>query len=213
MIDIRLTETGDFRKTEEITREAFWNIHGPGCDEHYLLRKMRSHDDFIRGLDYSAWIGEEIVGNIVYTKSVIISSDGESVDTLTFGPVAVLPRYQKQGVGSMLIGRTFELVQSEFDSPAVIIFGFPHDYVRYGFVNGYRHNIGIDYGSYPSSLLVRVFDEGRIAGRKWKYMESGVYEIGREGFEEYDSTFPEKRKEWKPSQEEFWIASHSFIET
>ena len=31
---IRL-ETDDYRKVENLTREAFWNVHRPGCMEHY----------------------------------------------------------------------------------------------------------------------------------------------------------------------------------
>lgn len=44
-ITIRNEIKSDFRKVEEIVRKAFWNIHEPGCNEHYLVHKMREHED------------------------------------------------------------------------------------------------------------------------------------------------------------------------
>ena len=37
---IRNERPGDYRETEEVTREAFWNVHEPGCCEHYLAHLM-----------------------------------------------------------------------------------------------------------------------------------------------------------------------------
>ncbi|MBS3977105.1 MAG: hypothetical protein KGZ75_10340 [Syntrophomonadaceae bacterium] len=54
---MRLEEPADYRKVEELTREAFWNHHLPGCDEHYLLHIMRDCGAFIRELDFVAEVG------------------------------------------------------------------------------------------------------------------------------------------------------------
>lgn len=37
-ITIRLEQTSDYRETEEVVREAFWNVYSPGCTEHYGIR-------------------------------------------------------------------------------------------------------------------------------------------------------------------------------
>ena len=47
MIRIRREEEKDCRTVEEITRRAFYNRYVPGCCEHYLVRVMRGHEDFI----------------------------------------------------------------------------------------------------------------------------------------------------------------------
>ena len=60
------------REVEELTREAFWVHHVPGCDEHYLVHVLRSHPDFIPELDFVAIVYDKIVGNIMYTKSRLI---------------------------------------------------------------------------------------------------------------------------------------------
>ncbi len=71
-INIRLETKYDYLKVEELTREAFWNLYTPGCDEHYLCHILRDHKDFIRELDYVAEIDGNIVGSIMYTKSMLI---------------------------------------------------------------------------------------------------------------------------------------------
>lgn len=40
---IRKECAGDHRQVEELTREAFWNLYVPGCDEHCLVHEMRRH--------------------------------------------------------------------------------------------------------------------------------------------------------------------------
>ena len=40
-INLRLEEEKDHRFVEELTREAFWNVHVPGCDEHFLIHNLR----------------------------------------------------------------------------------------------------------------------------------------------------------------------------
>ena len=50
-IELRLEQPEDYRKTEEIMREAFWNYYAPGCYEHYLLHIMRNSPSFVKELD------------------------------------------------------------------------------------------------------------------------------------------------------------------
>ena len=33
---IRLATPSDYKATEYLTREAFWNVYRPGCTEHYV---------------------------------------------------------------------------------------------------------------------------------------------------------------------------------
>lgn len=48
---IRNEEERDFRAVEELTKKDFWNIHVPGCNEHYLVHILRNHSDFVPELD------------------------------------------------------------------------------------------------------------------------------------------------------------------
>ena len=49
---IRPERTSDYRKVENLTREAFWNVYRPGCTEHYILHIYRSREDFVPELDF-----------------------------------------------------------------------------------------------------------------------------------------------------------------
>ena len=46
-VKIRQEIPADYRETEEMTREAFWNQYAPGCMEHYLLHVMRNSHGFV----------------------------------------------------------------------------------------------------------------------------------------------------------------------
>ena len=105
---IRLETPDDYRAVENLTRAAVWNQNVPGCDEHYLVHTMRSHADFIPELDFVLEADGEIIGNIMYTKSGLIDKDGCEKPCLSFGPLSILPAYQRKGCGKMLVEHTFK---------------------------------------------------------------------------------------------------------
>jgi putative acetyltransferase len=104
---IRNEKSEDYRIVEELTRKAFWNIYVPGCNEHYLVHVMRKHKDFIPELDYVIEKDKKIIGNIMYTKAKLVSGNGREKPILTFGPVSILPEYQRKGFGKKLIEHSF----------------------------------------------------------------------------------------------------------
>ncbi len=53
-IIIRNEKGSDYRIVEELTREAFWNLYVPGCNEHFILHNLRNSSDFIPELDFIA---------------------------------------------------------------------------------------------------------------------------------------------------------------
>jgi predicted N-acetyltransferase YhbS len=105
---IRNERADDYRCVEELTRKAFWNVHAPGCDEHYLIHVMRSHADFIADLDLVLLVDDRIVGNIMYAKSKLVDEEGGEQEILTFGPVSILPEFQRKGYGKRLIEYSME---------------------------------------------------------------------------------------------------------
>ena len=118
-ITIRPEKEYDYRIVEELTREAFWNLYFPGCVEHYLAHILRNHPDFIAEMDYVAEVDNKVVGNIMYTKSYVTDEDNHKIETITFGPLSVLPEYQKKGIGSSLIQYTKEIAVKN-NSKAII---------------------------------------------------------------------------------------------
>lgn len=201
----------DYRQVEELTREAFWDLHIPGCDEHYLVHVMRSHPDFLSELDFVAVLDNRIVGNIMYTKSILVNETNVSIDSITFGPVSVIPEYQKKGIGSKLIKHSIKKAIGA-GYKVIIIEGHPYNYCKHGFVGSKSLNVGDCEGRFPYSLLVLELEKGCLRNHEWKFHHSTVYNLDKKGFSEYDKSFSPKEKSYKPSQEEFNIASNAFIE-
>lgn len=92
------TETEkDFGRVENLTREAFWNVYQPGCEEHYILHVLRGDPAVIPELNLLCEAAGEIVGHIFYTRSQVHSEDGTRYPVITFGPISVRPDMQGQG--------------------------------------------------------------------------------------------------------------------
>ncbi len=209
---IRREEEKDYFAVENLTREAFWNLSFPGCSEHYFIHVMRTHEDFIPELALVVEKDNEIIGNVMYTKSKLIDEEGNEKQVISFGPIAVHPDYQRMGISRELLEHSFEIAKG-LGYDAIVIFGNPDNYVGRGFKSCKKYNVCLKGGIFPTALLVKELKEGALDGRKYFYCESEASApCGDEkAVEEFDRLFPEKEKKWQPSQEEFYIHSHSAI--
>ncbi len=188
---LRNETVSDYRVVEELTREAFWNHHVPGCDEHYLLHIMREADSFIPELDVVAEVEGKIIGNIVYTKAKIIDDNGRLFDVITFGPISVLPVFQGQGIGSMLIEYTKEAAK-KLGYRAILIYGDPDYYSRVGFAAAENYKIGTSDNMYAVALQTLELYPGALSGISGRFIEDEVYEIDEIAAKEFDKAFPPK---------------------
>ena len=208
---IRNEEQKDWEIVEKITRQAFYNIYMPGCVEHYLVHIMREHEDFIPGLDFVLELNGDVIGNIMYTKAKLINENGTEKDILTFGPVSILPDYQRMGYGKMLLEYSFQAaMQLGYD--VIVIFGSPGNYISRGFKSCKKYNVCMENGKYPAAMMVKELFPHVLDGHKWIYHDSPVMAISEEEAERYDNTLEPLEKKQLPSQEEFYIMSHSFVE-
>ena len=208
---IRNEEQKDWEIVEKITRQAFYNIYMPGCVEHYLVHIMREHEDFIPELDFVLELNGDVIGNIMYTKSRLIDENGIEKEILTFGPVSILPAYQRMGYGKMLLEYSFQAaMQLGYD--VIVIFGSPGNYISRGFKSCKKYNVCMENGKYPAAMMVKELFPHVLDGHKWIYHDSPVMAISEEEAERYDNTLEPLEKKQLPSQEEFYIMSHSFVE-
>lgn len=210
-IKIRNEEEKDYQIVEEITRKAFYNLYVPGCNEHYLVHIMRSHKDFLPELDFVIEVDNQIIGNIMYTKAKLVDESGEEKEILTFGPLCILPEYQRMGYGKMLIEHSFEkAVELGYD--VIVIFGNPGNYVGRGFVSCKKHNICHESGIFLAAMLVKELKPKALDGRKWVYHDSPVMQIDEQEAERFDDSLEKMEKKFQPSQEEFYIHCHSVLQ-
>jgi predicted N-acetyltransferase YhbS len=209
-INIRLETKDDYFKVEELTREAFWDLYAPGCDEHYLCHILRAHKDFIKELSYVAEIDGKVIASIMYSDSHLLSDDSEQIQVVSFGPFCVHPDYQRRGIGTALFEKTKSLVE-ERNIPAIIIYGDPHNYCKHGFKNGIDYQVSNMDGEYPLGLLVLELQPGFFGNQKWKVKQSDVFDFDQEKVKEFDKKFRVKEKKIKYSQELFKMQIRAFL--
>lgn len=208
---IRNERLSDYRTVELLTRRAFWNVHVPGCDEHYLVHILREHKDFVQELDFVAETDDgKIIGNVMYTKARLADADGIKTEILTFGPISVHPDYQRMGISKALLEKSF-IKAIELGYPAIVIFGNPNNYMSRGFKSCKKYNVSLEDGTFPTAMLVKELRRGIFDGKRWFYYESPAYKYEVSDAEEFDKQFEPRKKEFRQSQEEFYIYSHSII--
>lgn len=207
---IRRERKEDYPLVEELTRRAFWNRYVPGCTEHYLVHVMRSHPDFIPELGFVAELDGQVMGNIMYTRAWLTDEAGEKKEILTFGPVSVAPEYQRKGYGKRLMEHSFHRAM-ELGYDVIVIFGSPANYVSLGFQSCRKHHICLEGGTYPAAMMVKELRPGALDGRTWFYQDSPVMRIDEAEAERFDEGFKPMEKRYQPSQEEFYIMSHSVV--
>lgn len=211
MLTIRNETKADRKIVEDITRKAFYNLYIPGCVEHYLIHIMREHEDFIPELDFVAELDGQVIGNIMFTKAELTDEQGIMKDILTFGPLCIAPEHQRKGYGKTLMKHAFRRA-AELGYDVIVIFGSPVNYVSSGFKSCKKYNICIDNGKFPAAMMVKELKEGALDGRKWFYQDSPVMAIDEQTAQKYDSGLEPMEKKYLPSQDEFYIMSHSFVE-
>lgn len=208
---IRNETENDFAVVEHILRESFWNLYVPGCDEHYLAHIMREHPDFIPELDFVIELNGQVIGTVMYTKSELIDESGRSKQILTFGPICITPKYQRRGYGKALLEYSFHKATA-MGYDLIVIFGNPDNYVSREFKSCKKHNICLENGEYPFALLVKELKPAALDGRKWIYHESSVYCFDSVEAQKFDALFEPKERKYQPSQEAFYIQSHSVMQ-
>ena len=142
-------------------------------------------------------------GNIVDATSVIRADDGKEYEVLGMGPIAVLPEYQRRGIGRRMIGYTRNRAR-EMGFRAIFLYGDPDYYSRHGFVAAETLGIRTADDMYAAALQVCELQEEALSGMKGRYVEAAVYDLDEKGAAEFDRHFPVKEMvSGTPSQKRF----------
>lgn len=194
---IRLEKEKDYFETENLTREAFWNVYREGCFEHLIIHNLRKDKSFVKELDYCIEIDNKIIANIVYAKGKLKLENGDIREILIFGPVSVLPEYQKKGYGEKLINYTIEKAK-ELGFDAIVIMGNPNYYKKFGFESCSKYKIyyeGLDKNEEAPFFMIKILNDNNIENLKGIYSDPDCYKADEKELEEFDKKFPFKIKE------------------
>jgi len=203
-IVIKNENENDYKTVEGVVREAFWNLYVPGCNEHFVLHNLRNSSDFIRELDFIAEKEGQIVGQIAYSRGLITDEKGAEKEVISFGPVSVLPTFQKQGIGSALIIHSVNIART-MGYPAICIYGDPRYYSRFGFRCAEKYEIKTADDKFAVALLALELKQGVLNDMPGRFIESAAFEVNENEFVQYEAAFSFKEKATTDSQLEFRI--------
>jgi putative acetyltransferase len=114
----------DYEAIGNLNRLAFG-----GNEEAELVDRLRSTGFVVVSL--VAIENGEIVGHILFSE-LPIETDQGGIDAVSLAPMAVHPKWQRQGVGSALLWQGLEICR-ELGKSIVVVLGHPQYYPRFGF--------------------------------------------------------------------------------
>ncbi len=198
-IEIREETEDDWYNVELMTQHAFWNKHHLGCDEHYLVHKLRQDKDYLPEISRIALKDGIVIGCIMYSKARVVDGT-DTHEVITFGPLCIEPKWQGCGVGELLLRETMKLAANK-GYKGIIIFGEPDYYPLIGFKTCDNFNITTPDGNNFDAFMGLELVEDGLKDIKGKFYESEVFEnLPKEEVEEFNKRFPQLQKIRFPGQ-------------
>ena len=150
---IRPEHTDDIDRIREINISAFGEE-----SEANLIDALRKS-----GVPLISLVAEEdktVIGHIMFSP-VTIDNGCSDISAAGLAPMAVLPEFQRKGVGSMLVKEGLEQCKQAGYS-AVIVLGHPEYYPRFGFVPSSTYNIKSEYDVPENVFMIMELIEGAL---------------------------------------------------
>lgn len=94
---------------------------------------------------------------------------------------------------------------------AIIIYGDPEYYKKFGFKESKKYNITNKNKKYPAALLVLELDANALNGIQGIFNEGKMYEINEKELEEFEKEFNKKERLVTKSQERFMEIANTFL--
>lgn len=153
MISIREERPGDEEGIRAVNAAAFERPVEAGIVD----RLRESCPDLV---SLVAVDDERIVGHILFSPAAVEGGP----EGMVLAPLAVLPEYQRRGIGTALAKRGLEALR-ERRCPFVIVYGHPGYYPRFGFERASVHGLASHLADVPDDVfMVLVLDEAAMAG-------------------------------------------------
>ena len=142
--------------------EAIWHVNrlAFGQDDEARLVDDLHDGGYIR-VSLVAEQGGRVIGHILFSDLPIITEAG-TINALALAPMAVLPEYQNQGIGSALVRRGLDLCREQ-GHRIVVVLGHPHFYPRFGFSSKMAAHLSSPFSEEESFMAMELV-AGALAG-------------------------------------------------
>ena len=199
---IRLERKEEYRETERLVRESFWNVYRPGCLEHHVLNQLRNDPAFVPELDFVMEKDGQLIGQNIFVRANIKADSGRDIPILTMGPICIAPEFKRQGYGKILLDYSLGKA-AELGFGAVCFEGNINFYGKSGFT--FAREFGIRYHGLPedadsSFFLCKELTPEYLNGITGEYATPQGYFVNESEAEEFDKSFPHKEKRKLPGQ-------------
>ena len=111
-----------------------------------------------------AIVDERLAGHICFSP-VTIETDAGAFTAMGLGPMAVLPDYQNQGIGSRLVMEGLQECE-RIGQEIVVVLGHANYYPRFGFAPASLKGLRSEYDVPDEVFMVIELKEGALAGRR-----------------------------------------------
>lgn len=146
MIIVRAESAEDISAVRRVNEMAFERKEEADLVDR-LREAARPHISLV------AESGARVVGHIFFSP-VTLEAEAPTFAIMGLAPMAVLPEYQKQGIGSQLVREGLkECMRIGFY--VVVVLGHPDYYPRFGFVPASRKGLRCEYPVPDEAFMVR----------------------------------------------------------
>jgi putative acetyltransferase len=152
---IRHEEPQDIAAIRHVNEQAF-----DGSAEANAIEALRDRGAAI--LSLVAVIADRVVGYLFFSPIVIEAPD-RSWQGLGLAPLAVLPEYQRRGIGSALMDTGLEECR-RLGHERIIVLGHPDYYPRFGFERASRYGVRFEFAAPDEACMILALQPDALDG-------------------------------------------------
>ncbi|MGD8381445.1 MAG: N-acetyltransferase [Syntrophobacterales bacterium] len=155
MVEIRKEQPQDIQIIHQVNTRTFGQL----LEADLVDRLRRNCNDL---LSLVAVAGNEIVGHILFSP-ITVEGEETTAEGMALAPMAVLPEYQRQGIGSKLVRAGIAILASS-DCAFVIVLGHADYYPRFGFEPASSYGVRCEWEVPDDAFMILVLKESGMQG-------------------------------------------------
>ena len=159
MIVIRREKSEDIPVINNLNRQAFGQK-----SEAKIIDKLRSRGVLLISL--VALQDSKVVGHIAFSP-VTVESERSNWEAMALGPMAVLPKFQRKGIGSKLVYTGLDECK-RLGHRIVVLVGHPEYYPRFGFIPAKAKGIDCEFEVPNEAWMINELKASALVGRQGK---------------------------------------------